>query len=226
MSMEDVEQELWRRYRDDNDLAARDYLFLKYASWARHVAGKVVGRVPSHGMEWMDHVQNAQIGLLEAMARFDQRRGVDFMAYAKPRVRGAVFNGIRGFVHPQSSRADDRHVGDRLGSLWDSDASDDPVDNFVDAVVGLSLGFFLEGRSSQEEVDSLQMSQLLRDGLLDLPSRQRQILIAHYFQHVQFQKIAEDLAITKGRVSQLHKAALSTLRKVLALRRAHRDSFF
>lgn len=223
--MEDVEQELWRRYREDNDLAARDYLFLKYASWARHVAGKVVGRISSHGMEWMDHVQNAQIGLLEAMARFDQRRGIDFMAYAKPRVRGAVFNGIRGFVQPLSSRADDRHAGDRLDSLWDSNA-DDPVDNFVDAVIGLSLGFFLEGRGSQDEVDTLQMSQLLRDGILDLTSRQRQILIAHYFQHLQFQKIAEDLSITKGRVSQLHKSALAALRKVLELRRAHRDSFF
>jgi RNA polymerase sigma factor for flagellar operon FliA len=225
MAIEDAEQELWRRYQEDKDTAARDYLFLKYAPWARRVASGVMGRVPSHGMEWADHVQNAQIGLLEAMSRFDSRRGVDFMGFAKPRVRGAVFNGIRAFVRSPHGRPDETGAGDRLRSLWDDDVQD-PLDGFIDAVVGLSLGYFLEGRSDYDGVDGLKIDQLLADALLDLPARQRHIVIAHYFHQVQFQQIAEDLQITKGRVSQLHKAALNALREALRRRNAGQDSFF
>jgi len=224
MSMEDVEQELWRRYREDNDITARDYLFLKYAPWARRVAGGVMGRVSSRGVEWADHVQNAQIGLLEAMSRFDVRRGVDFMVFAKPRVRGAVFNGIRAFIRSPADQSTDT-TSDRMHSLWESD-NQDPLDAFIDAVVGMSLGYFLDGRSEAGSADSLKIDHLLGDALLDLPERQRQIVIAHYFQHVQFQQIAEDLQVTKGRVSQLHKAALTTLREALGRRNAGRDSFF
>nr|WP_298128505.1 sigma-70 family RNA polymerase sigma factor [uncultured Pseudoxanthomonas sp.] len=224
MAIEDAEQELWRRYQEDEDTAARDYLFLKYAPWARRVAGGVMVRVPSHGMEWADHVQNAHIGLLEAMSRFDSRRGVDFMGFAKPRVRGAVFNGIRAFVRSPNGRPDDAGMGDRLRSLWDDEQ--DPLDGFIDAVVGLSLGYFLEARSGHDGVDGLKIDQLLGDALLDLPARQRQILIAHYFHHVQFQQIAEDLKVTKGRVSQLHKTALNALREALRRRNAYHDSFF
>lgn len=227
MAIEDAEQELWRRYQEDEDPAARDFLFLKYAPWARRVAGGVMGRVPSRGMEWADHVQNAQIGLLEAMSRFDARRGVDFMAFAKPRVRGAVFNGIRAFMRSPADRSANSGTSDRLQSLWESESDgQDPLDGFIDAVVGLSLGYFLEGRSDAEDVDNLKIDQLLGDALLDLPARQRQIVIAHYFHHVQFQQIAEDLQVTKGRVSQLHKAALTTLRDALGRRNAGRDSFF
>lgn len=224
MAIEDAEQELWRRYQEDEDTAARDYLFLKYAAWARRVAGGVMGRVPSHGMEWADHVQNAQIGLLEAMSRFDSRRGVDFMGFAKPRVRGAVFNGIRAFLRSPHGRPDDAGADDRLRSLWDDEQ--DPLDGFIDAVVGLSLGYLLEGRSDRDGIDGLKIDQLLGDALLDLPARHRQILIAHYFHHVQFQQIAEELHVTKGRVSQLHKAALAELRDALGRRKAGRDSFF
>ncbi|MBD9437310.1 sigma-70 family RNA polymerase sigma factor [Pseudoxanthomonas sp. PXM03] len=224
MAIEDAEQELWRRYQEDEDTAARDYLFLKYATWARRVAGGVMSRVPSHGMEWADHVQNAQMGLLEAMSRFDSRRGIAFIGFAKPRVRGAVFNGIRSYVRSPHGRPDDTGASDRLRSLWEDEQ--DPLDGFIDAVVGLSLGYLLGGGGEHDNVDSLKIDQLLGDALLDLPARQRKIVIAHYFHHVQFQQIAEDLQVTKGRVSQLHKAALMELRAALERRKANRDNFF
>ncbi|NJL18613.1 MAG: hypothetical protein HC938_17105, partial [Nitrospira sp.] len=42
-----------------------------------------------------DYVQNASIGLLEAISRFEPERGIPFAAFALPRVRGAVLNGLR-----------------------------------------------------------------------------------------------------------------------------------
>lgn len=224
--MEPAEQELWRRYRHQGDQVARDYLILRYIPWARSIASTVARRFRSGTIEWSDHVQNANLGLLEAMSRYDVERGIDFIAYAKPRVRGSVFNGIRSWSRKNQVQ-NAGYEPDRLESLQ-ADPSDDLLTGFVDTVVGLGLGLLLENSvgSSTEATSFDEYSHILRDALIDLPNRQREILISHYFLQMQFQEIAINLGVTKGRVSQLHKDALSKLREALNLRRYGRDSFF
>ena len=46
-----------------------------------------------------------------------------------------------------------------------------------------------------------------------LPERERLIVQQHYFEHVEFQVIAEQLQVTKGRVAQLHARALRLIRE-------------
>lgn len=229
MAVEPAEQELWRRYREENDLTARDFLFLRYAAWARSVAVSVSRRVWLVGMEWTDHHQNAQIGLLEAMSRYDVRRGIDFMAYAKPRVRGAVFNGMRAYSKEPRSAVEFSPFHDRIESL-EADEYDDPLTGFIETIVGLSIGHLLESSDdfdSHSSVDTTHgVTPALRDALFDLPDRQREVLIAHYLRYIPFQQIAADLGVTKGRVSQIHKAGLLQLRRLLKERRLDRDSFF
>src|SRR6187401_2394243 len=99
------EHALWLAYRRDGDAAARVQIYGRYQPWARSVARDVFRRLRNPLLEWGDYVQNASVGLLEAMGRFDVGRGIDFIAYARPRVRGAVFNGVRVFI--------DRHGGGR-----------------------------------------------------------------------------------------------------------------
>lgn len=229
MAIEAAEQELWRRYREESDVAARDFLFLRYSSWAKSVAASVARRVRLVGMEWSDHLQNAQVGLLEAMSRYDVQRGIDFMAYAKPRVRGAVFNGMRVYSKEPPMASGSRVLQERMDSLQ-ADELDDPLAGFIEAVVGLSLGYLLEtgdGSGDQNPADAINgFTPILRDALLDLPVRQREVLIAHYLRQVPFQEIASNLGLTKGRISQIHKAGLLGLRQALRERRLERDSFF
>lgn len=227
MSMESAEHELWRRYRNDGDQVARDYLFLRYLPWAKSIAAAVAKRLRWGVLDWSDHVQNANIGLLEAMSRYDPDRGVDFMGYAKRRVRGAVFNAIRSTYRRAQPTGRDASYQDRVDSLG-VEAVDDALMAFVDTVVGLGLGAMLEmAEPSPAEADPFaQYSGLLQDALIDLPDRQREILLQHYFMQVQFQDIAKSMNVTKGRVSQLHKAALGSLRQALRKRRYECDSFF
>lgn len=227
MSMEAAEHELWRRYRNDGDQVARDYLFLRYLPWAKSIAVAVAKRLRWGVLDWSDHIQNANVGLLEAMSRYDPDRGVDFMGYAKRRVRGAVFNAVRSAY--RGARPVDRDVSfiDRVESLR-MEPVDDALMAFVDTVVGLGLGALLEmAEPSPTEADPFaQYSGILQDALIDLPDRQREILLQHYFMQVQFQDIAKSMNVTKGRVSQLHKAALGSLRQALRKRRYECDSFF
>ncbi|HEY0199019.1 MAG TPA: sigma-70 family RNA polymerase sigma factor [Rhodanobacter sp.] len=223
--MEEAERELWRRYRQEEDTEARDYLFLRYRVWARQVAAAVYRRLRLAQIDWDDYSQNAQVGLLEAMSRFDVARGVDFVAYAKPRVRGAVFNGLRSLLREEEQRRNrSEHRIERLQSLNASEP-DDPLEGFIDSVVGLALGHLLESdysadsRPAHAMAEHEELGSVLNDVLLTLKARERQLMIAHYFRHVPFQDIAKELGITKGRVSQLHKAALMAMRAELSRRR-------
>jgi RNA polymerase sigma factor for flagellar operon FliA len=48
-----------------------------------------------------------------------------------------------------------------------------------------------------------------------LPEPQRQVLEWHYLQGHPFDALAARVGLTKGRISQLHRAALDTLRRRL-----------
>ncbi|MQP74740.1 sigma-70 family RNA polymerase sigma factor [Stenotrophomonas sp. MYb238] len=225
--MDSVEKELWRRYTHLSDTEARDYLFLRYCPWARMVARSVVLRTSLRMMEWADHVQNAQIGMLEAMMRYDVEYGIEFIQYAKPRVRGAVFNGMRIFLRADAMDSKHRVPVERLESLRDDE--DDELIAFVDSVVGLGLGLMLDGQCEDmnaDQYDSGSWSSLLQESLLDISVRRREILIAHYIHQKQFQDIAREMGVTKGRVSQLHKEGLVALRECMRKRRFERDCFF
>ncbi|MBN8800745.1 MAG: sigma-70 family RNA polymerase sigma factor [Stenotrophomonas acidaminiphila] len=225
--MDSIEKELWRRYTQLSDSEARDFLFLRYCPWARSVARSVALRTALRMMEWADHVQNAQLGLLEAMTRYDPEYGIDFIGYAKPRVRGAVFNGMRNFLRADAMDSKHRVPLERLESMRDGES--DGLVAFVDSVVGLGLGLMLDGQCADfnaERYDSWNWSSLLHESLLDIPARRREILIDHYIHQKQFQDIAREMGVTKGRVSQLHKEGIAALRECLRRRNMERSSFF
>lgn len=222
MALSEEEYELWIRYLRRADTEARDYLFLKYSPWARRVAGSVFSRLRVPQLEWADFAQNAVVGMLEAMSRFDPDRGLDFMAYAKPRVKGAVFNGVRIYLTgvDRASRPD--RYTERLESIADHDeAPAGLLAGFVDTVASLGLGFLLESiegpptAQTHEATDQFSLRKQLRDAMESLGDRERVVMSAHYLDHVPFQDIAKSLQLTKGRISQIHKAGLAKLRERL-----------
>jgi RNA polymerase sigma factor for flagellar operon FliA len=220
MALCEQEYELWVRYQRDGDLEARDYLFLKYSPWARKVAAGVFGRLRVPQMEWGDFVQNAVVGMLEAMSRFDPDRGLDFMAYAKLRVQGAVFNGVRQYLTGVDRATMSGRFGQRLESLAEGDDDPgDPLRQFADTVASLGIGYLLESVSappanavSIERGEQAVLRRRLLDALEHLGDRERLVLSGHYLDHIPFQDMAIALGLTKGRISQIHKAGLRKLR--------------
>jgi len=97
--------------------------------------------------------------------------------------------------------------------------------------IGLALGMLLEetgmidrdaaGVASEPEqhyrqVEMAQLKRRMAELVAALPNPQRSVLQWHYLQDVSFTDIAERLDLTRGRVSQLHRQALESLRSVLA----------
>jgi len=216
------ERDLWVRLRRDNDAQARQVLFSHHVPWARVVAISVHRRLWGSAVERSDCIQNATVGLLEAMNRYDPGRDVEFRAYATPRVRGAVFNGLRVLMAghrdvPYPDRLEERATDLSAGG------SGDILGEFVDVVVGLGLGMLLESAycalvddaDGFQHVESVQLNARLRAALQELAPRYRHIIEGHYFHHLPFSEFTLQWNVSKGRVSQIHKEALMQLRVLM-----------
>jgi RNA polymerase sigma factor for flagellar operon FliA len=221
------EHVLWRQWRSDRNGKARNALISLHSQWSRLVARDVYLRVRISKDAWHDCTQNALIGLIEAIDRFDPDRKVPFQSFARHRVRGAVFDGLRslyvGTISTQGAQDTGDILRERIESLGEH-AIPDPIEEFVSITVGLGLGMILDMQSmpgysapsdAYAKLESEQLSTALALQVAKLPERDRLILNLHYYHHVPFVDIAEELRITKGRVSQLHKRALDRLRQEL-----------
>ena len=69
-------------------------LVTKYLPLVRYVAEKVHRRLPP-GVDLESLVHSGVVGLLEALERFDPRRGVEFEVYARYRIQGEVMQCLR-----------------------------------------------------------------------------------------------------------------------------------
>ena len=222
--MDSHEAELWTRCAA-GDRRAREALVLLHAAWSRLVARDVFMKVRRFQVSWQDCTQNAMVGLLEAVDRYRPEHGVNFQTYARHRVRGAVFNGLRSV---RDVLLDEQMVAQRTTDRFDSlreGVDDDPVDRFVGLTVGLGLAFLLDALP-EDELDTTppgmyasQANERVIDRvathLQDLPERERNIVTLHYFHYLPFVEIAARLGVSKGRVSQLHHRALDMLRESL-----------
>src|SRR6202012_3770014 len=110
------------------------------------------------------------------------------------------------------------HTAERIESLYprpppSSHDNDTQLEEFVQLTVGLALGFLLESEEVElidETVEAnpyaatelAHLRSQVREAVNQLPEREQGIIRLHYFAQHEFQAIARDLALTKGRVSQ------------------------
>src|SRR5689334_11043936 len=85
---------LWREWSTRKDSSARDKLVLAYSPMVKYLAARKVRELPSH-CELDDLVSCGLIALIEAVERFDPRKGASFEQYAWTRVAGAIVDELR-----------------------------------------------------------------------------------------------------------------------------------
>ncbi len=73
---------------------AKEQMIDKYLPLVRFVAEKIHRRLPP-GVDLESLIHSGVVGLLEALARFDPKRGVEFEIYARYRIQGEVMQCLR-----------------------------------------------------------------------------------------------------------------------------------
>jgi RNA polymerase sigma factor for flagellar operon FliA len=229
------ELDLWHAWKAEGQLAAREALFALHADFARRLAQRHLRGRGLGGVDLGDLRQLAYAGLLEAIDRYDPTLNVPFRGYAAHRIRGSIKDGLAhaSELHEQLGWRRRMHR-ERVRSMADDTEAFDTAEALRllrDLAVGLALGFMLEdaGLAASPEASSgattlwqsaawREVTIRLRSELDALPAREQTILRLHYLDEVGFDQLSELMRLSKGRISQIHRAALGTLRKRMAAR--------
>lgn len=221
------EEVVWQQFVIDRSDAVRHTLIEAYVPFARILAAKAYSNRIGNEFEFEEYMQLAVLGLIEAVDRYDPAKGATFKTYSSYRITGAILSGLESLSEKQEQLTLLKRLRrERLESLKDpaeADNSDDLFAKLADVALGLALGFMLEDCGLYRDADSetpdsaygaLEAKELrhyVRSRVSGLPERERNLIILHYYQHIPFEQIAKKLGISKGRVSQLHRKALSAM---------------
>ena len=239
------EDELWTRWRLQGDPQARQQLIERHLPYARIVAARYYARRVHDEIEFGDYLQLASLAMVESVDRYRPGQGAQFRTFAAHRMHGAILDGLEKLTEKQQQVAvRQRLERERLeaaklnarervqASSSGAAAREDELFAYLAEVgIGLALGVLLEetgmidrdaggvATEADQHYKRVEMTQL-KDRLAALvealPPAQRSVLQWHYRHDQSFVDIAQRLDLSRGRVSQIHKQALESLRQALA----------
>jgi RNA polymerase sigma factor FliA len=223
----------WARLKSSGSPADREALFSRYWPLARRIARRYFNDGNGRHIEFQELTQLASLGLLQAIDRYDPELGVPFRYYCTRRIVGSILNGLSKHSEVDSQISHGRRIyRERVKSL----AADERIPETIEATLDflgeiaakLAIGLMLDQNSngvaephdpSPNAYDTLVWSQALknlRHELTQIDDREQKIIRLHYLEGLTFEQVAAVLGLTKGRISQIHKATLALLRKRLS----------
>lgn len=236
--MADDERALWDACRDGQSSSeqasrARELLFSRHLPVARRIAWRFMRDDQKTPLEFTELLQLASLGLLEAIDRFKPELGVPFRYYCTRRVAGAIMEGISRLSEVNHQITTRRRIErERLRSIREDAAAPQTLDGKLaligDIAAELAIGLMLEDSvmfladerdTAKDAYETLAWKQAIQHmlGILEsLPERERGVIRHHYLEGMPFEQIARLQGLSKGRISQIHKAAIALLRKRLS----------
>jgi RNA polymerase sigma factor for flagellar operon FliA len=232
----DGDDELWRRFVATGDQEVRNRLVLRYSPLVKYVVGRVRSGLPPT-VDAADLVSDGMLGLMDAIDKFDGRRGLQFQTYAVPRIRGAVLDGLRAADWvPRSVRSKIREI-ERAQADLEHRLGRPPKDREVAAELGIGVdelrelyskasytgvGYLDEMGMGEDaapavhlETEDAEMRTALVQAIRQLPERDQVIVTLYYFEQLTLAEIGQVLGVSESRVSQLHTRCAMALRTKL-----------
>ena len=239
---EDADLELqWVTWLDERNTSARDHLIVHYSPLVKFVAGRIGAGLPS-SVEPGDLVSSGVFGLIDAIERFDLERGVKFETFAVPRIRGAIYDGLRqldwvprsvrtrakeveramsGLEHRLGRSPTDEELAEalRIGepelAKWLKSISSTTIGPLDRAIAAGAEPAEVEGPGSNSptaRVEDRELSEAMHHEIRKLPEREKLVLSLYYDEGLTLDEIGEVLGVTKSRVSQIHTKSVLHLR--------------
>ncbi len=218
----------------------RDKLAVQYMSYVRSIAGKIK-KTLSKDIEFDDLVSYGMLGLFEAADRFDAKFGANFMTFAYYRIRGAIYDGLRGMGWVSRSEYQkirfEAHANAFLNNVHEQNVAipanvkktdDDEVSDLANVVEGLVTiyvtaldameGFQIKDERGPTLEESMEMAQargLVAEAVSKLPEQERKLLELYYYKELSLEDVGKQLGLSKSWTSRLHTRAINKLSRLL-----------
>lgn len=231
----------WDRWLRRRNPAARDHLIVAYAPLVKFLAGRVGAGLPSN-VDGADLVSSGILGLIDAVERFDPAHGVKFETFASPRIRGAIYDGLRQldwvpravrsrardvqraiaeFEHDNGRGPNDDELAAALGVRRDE------LDTWLSEIAATTVGPLERALDAGAEPTALdgavpvlpasllerkELSVAVRAEIDRLPEREKLVLSLYYDEGLTLAQIGRVLGVSESRVPQLHSKSVLHLR--------------
>ena len=185
----DEEQQLWRKFKGEDDFAARQKLIESYQPLVFREAMRFL-----HNDNVMDIVQEGTVGLIEAAEGYDYTMGAAFSLYAMHRIRGRMINFL----------------------AKETKAPLPCIDEVTDDGCCLAECLADTAPSVAETAESHEIAEKLRAALLRLPAKERIVLEDIYLQSREVNAVAKDMEVSASHIYRLQKKGIRRIRGMLA----------
>lgn len=218
----------------------RKQLADQYMPYVRSIAGKIK-KTLSKDIEFDDLVSYGMLGLFEAADRFDAKYGANFMTFAYYRIRGAIYDGLRGMGWVSRTEYQryrfEQHANSFLNNVHEQQlgvpsgvkkSDDDEVGELANVVEGLVTiyvtaldameGFQVKddrGPSIEESMEMMEARQLVAEAVGKLPDQEKTLLELYYYKEMSLEEVGKQLGLSKSWTSRLHTRAISKLSRLL-----------
>jgi RNA polymerase sigma factor for flagellar operon FliA len=240
--------DLWRRFKSSKDQSLRNALLLNYLPTVKYNADRLMAKLPKE-VEHDDLMSAGILGLIQSIEAYDPQRGLRFITYCNPRVRGAMLDELRGMDWvPRLTRSRATKLEHTVAQLT-SDLGRPPGECDIAERLGLSRASLDEllrnatpvtrtslsatGTAVQAEKDVDLTDNRARDPLRELQKKdlkalftrglsrtERLALILRYYENMTMKEIGLVLELSEARVSQILQRLLPRLKERLEERRA------
>ena len=232
-----ADAELFRRYHDDRDPAARECLVARFLPLARHLARRYRGQAERDDLE-----QVASLALVKAIDRFDPDRGLAFTSFAMPTILGELkryFRDLGWSVHvPRSIKdlkvrldMDTRTLNAELGRSPTAhelaERSGTTVEHVVEALAANTAyradsldrplsedgdtALDLLGGENDAGYSHAENAMLVTSLLAKLPEREQTILRLRFEEDLTQAEIAERIGVSQMHISRLIRRSIARL---------------
>lgn len=233
-------RELFRRFKEEGDMDAREKLVMSHLNLVRFIANKFKNR----GEPIDDLIQVGYLGLLKAIDRFDPSRGLEFTTFATPTIMGEIKRhfrdkgwSVRVPRRLQELSAKVNQATDTLTSQLQrsptiaeiADYLDATVDEVLEAMESSSAysSVSLEAPSGDDDDDTPSVIDryatedsdlaftddriIIEEALASFSPRERDVIEMRFLKGMTQIEIAEKLGISQVQVSRLLRRTLKKI---------------
>ena len=206
----------------------------------KRIAHQICSRLPPN-VEVDDLIQEGLTGLLDALNRYEPQPNLNFEAYARTRIRGAIYDSCRkNDILPRNQRDEleglekvtrkleqslGRHPTEReiaAGAEMSIDAYYAIMANMVHLMPldDLSDDLLPSDTDTSDPMRAVALAQLadrIATILESLPDKEQLVFALHYQEDLSYREIAQVMNITPGRISQIHTQGMIRIRAKLKI---------
>ena len=228
------------RAAKEGDAGAKEALLSANVSLLKSIVRRYLGK----GVEFDDLFQLAGMGLLKAIAGFDERFGVRFSTYAVPMIAGEikrfmrddgsvkVSRALKGAARSMARYAEEyaaaHGCAPTVGQIAAQFGMDESEAAFVLGSSRMPVSIYeqAEGRdektpgllgrvpAADDQDDMIERIQL-REAIEGLPEREKKIIMLRYFRDMTQSEVAEVIGVSQVQISRIESRVVSEMKQKL-----------